>query len=492
MSDAIARLCLSEHAVLVHSDDLNEAQSQAIEEALIAEVAGGPTLFSNHTQSFTLEGCESTWSLKTDYLIGADWLLTGRSYVQVIPKVDRALAEQYIAKLDNDASEVTGGAPIGEASSRNNVHFSDDSKRPAPQVHYLKMLMTIASDSVFDGYMEGLFHIDYTAPPLPLPSDEDYLTPLLVVRFIQVLRRLVSKGLRKTYHPVTTNLTNRVKGKVLVSRQIRENVLKTRPFAVFCRYDSFSENTLENQFLKRSFRFARRYLETHEKLFGDMAQDLRCEMRQIASAFERVDELSDVTLLKHTSHHPFYGEYQEAVRVGKLLLKRFGYAFNAIETDDLVSTPPFWINMPALFEMYVCAMMRAHNPEAVDAIHYQFSLNGNQIDILLGSDSHRIVIDTKYKMRYQNSHIHQDIRQVAGYARLKKVRQKLGLPDEAEEAVDCLIIYPDVDNGIEDFTIETMWRAKRSVVPYHKVWKLGVKVPVRTSAAEPSTFSSRL
>jgi 5-methylcytosine-specific restriction enzyme subunit McrC len=486
VSSPVTRLCLSEHDLLTSGDALSEAERLVIEEALAAGIHEGPRLFSNQTAPFVLTRTENGCSVQIDYLIGADWLVPGRAYVHVIPKVDRALARRYAETVDREPLdepdvETTGDFQRGRASDGR-----DNRTEPGEQVHYLRMLMTIARDSVFDDYFENnLFYINNAAPPLPLPSDGDQLTPLLVVRFIQVLRRLVSKGLRKSYYSVTRNLTNRVKGKVLVSQHIKENVLKSRLTSVLCRYDAFGENTLENQFLKQCLRFARRYIETHGKLFGEMLGDLRHVMRLVSPAFERVDELRDVTLLKHTTHHPFYGEYKEAIRVGKLLLQRFGYAVNAIDSGERVMTPPFWINMPALFEMYVCAMMRAHNPELLRAIHYQFPAPGNRLDILVGCDRCKAVIDTKYKLvppdRRTYRDFHQDVRQVAGYARLKKVRRELGIPDGADDTVDCLIVYPDVEKGIDDFSVDAIWKEKREVAPYHRVWLLGVKIPLRTS-----------
>jgi len=481
VSSPVVRLCLSEHDLLTNADYLSDVERLVIKEALAAGIQEGPRLFSNKTAPFLLERTEKGCSVKIDYLIGADWLVPGRSYVQVIPKVDRALARRYAESVDREPLDESDVEPTGDSQPARVSDGLDNRTQSGEQVHYLRMLMTIARDSVFDDYLEkNLFFIKHSAPPLPLPSDEDQLTPLLVVRFVQVLRRLVNKGLRKSYYSVTNNLTNRVKGKVLVSRHIKENVLKSRLTSVLCRYDDFGENTLENQFLKECLRFAWRYIEAHGKLLGEMLGDLRHVMRQVSPAFERVDELRDVSLLKHTTHHPFYGEYKEAIRVGKLLLQRFGYAVNAIDSGELVMTPPFWINMPALFEMYVCAMMRAHNPELLRAIHYQFSTHGNQLDILLGCNTRKAVIDTKYKLAYQRSHHHQDIRQVAGYARLRKVRRELGIRDSADDTVDCLIMYPDVENGIDDFSVETVWKEKREVAPYHRVWKLGVKVPLRT------------
>lgn len=456
-----------------------DGEELSLFEELLADPSwAAPTLFKNKQSAFSLkkldgERCE----LQADYFVGADWLIEGQSYLQVVPKIDRAASKEFERGVQEDESPSESARP--EPGSRlNSDYIQIGGVGSVGQVHYLRMLMTIAQDSYFDKHLRELFYINYGAKPLPLKAEDDYLTPLLIVRFVQVLKRIVSKGLRKSYYSVQRNVSNRVKGKVLVSGHIKQNVFKSRLNTVLCQYDYFGENTLENQFIKKVLRFARRYLDTHGVLFGDTLGALNHTVRSVAPAFDLVDELEDEAQLKHTWHHPFYGEYKEAIRVGRLLLKRFSYSVNAIDEGEVVLTPPYWINMPILFEMYVCAVMRAHNPECLREISYQFSAYGNKVDILVGAGAHPIVIDTKYKLTYRSSQHHADIRQVAGYARLKSVRRKVGIADSADDTIDCLIIYPDVEDGIEDLSLSSIWQAKQAIAPYHRVWKLPVKIPV--------------
>ena len=67
------------------------------------------------------------------------------------------------------------------------------------------------------------------------------------------------------------------------------------------------------------------------------------------------------------------------------------------------------------------------------------------------SQTEKMVIDTKYKKIYQNNdqrndrYNSDDIRQIAGYARDKKILQCLDYSEDEMQnvVVDCLIIYPD-------------------------------------------------
>ena len=68
------------------------------------------------------------------------------------------------------------------------------------------------------------------------------------------------------------------------------------------------------------------------------------------------------------------------------------------------------------------------------------------------------------------------MRQVSGYARLKKVYTTLGIKYPAE--IKCLIIYPDVDDGVSSLDNVDFTCKDNEVKAYHGVYKLGVKIPV--------------
>ncbi len=81
-----------------------------------------------------------------------------------------------------------------------------------------------------------------------------------------------------------------------------------------------------------------------------------------------------------------------------------------------------------------------------------------------------MIIDAQYKMHYRSSHIHQDIRQVAGYARLNKVYKELKKPEDSTEMIDCLIIYPEVGDLPNTYQLEMGNR--KTIEAYKKVFKV--------------------
>lgn len=136
--------------------------------------------------------------------------------------------------------------------------------------------------------------------------------------------------------------------------------------------------------------------------------------------------------------------------------------------------------MPKMFELFVYAKFLEDNP-SVNSTHfnYQFATHGNSLDFLICTGNTKIVVDTKYKLKYNYSQIHKDIRQVAGYARLNKVRNKLGYNNTNEE-VPCLIIYPKPTcdkNEEDDLSVDSLISKEGEINTYHKVYKLGIKLP---------------
>jgi len=421
--------------------------------------------FNDSSHCFIYERTELGFSLKADYCIGLDWLGNTGRYLYVEPKLNTRTSKLFDVFTDSEE----------EILKDDSENIPSDIK----ELDYLKMLLQVTNVPESNDELKGLVQIDWVAKPIEVKQKEDKLTPFLVVQYLQLVKAIVRKGLKKNYYKVQENLNNRVKGKILVGQHIKQNIFKNRFTNTFCEYQQFGEDHAENRFLKKVLQFASSYIENHEKLFGDKFIELQHTINYCRPAFELISNQVNDYELKHIKHNPFYKDYANAIDLGKKILKRFAYNITQT-TKDKVATPPFWIDMPRLFELYVYSKMIEANPSDRRAIHYQFSTHGNFLDILVSKPDFQMVIDAKYKLHYQNGHLHQDIRQVAGYARLNKVREKLKVTDDRN--IDCLIIYPDMEKGIMDFSLENIINQKNKeenkIKAYHKVYKLGVMLPL--------------
>lgn len=428
---------------------------------------------------FSCKISEKEITLNSDYFVGLDWLTRDR-FIHIEPKLNfvvstsfENMSSQTNEEISEDEIEKLNEAAEKEISKA--AENIDDKNDLIKEVNVIAMLMKIMSNSEVAKETDKLLLIDWEASEIEIEQKQDLLTPFLVVKFLNLLQDIVRKGLKKSYYKVQENLHNRVKGKILVGQQIKQNVFKNRFTNTICEYQVFGEDSVENRFLKKVFLFCTQYVENNEHYFKNK-NDISWLVNYIRPAFEQISDEVNLQDIEHLKYNPFFKEYKEAVKIGQQILKRFSYNITKT-TAEKISTPPFWIDMPKMFELYVYARFLEDNSNLNHKnFNYQFATHGNSLDFLICAGDKKIVVDTKYKLKYNYSQIHDDIRQIAGYARLNKVKDKL--PHMSNE-IPCVIIYPKpIENNDDDrgsLQIENLM--KEGITAYHQVFKLGISLP---------------
>ncbi|MGV8963354.1 MAG: 5-methylcytosine restriction system specificity protein McrC [Candidatus Saccharimonadaceae bacterium] len=415
---------------------------------------------------FQLNIAEKSVYLKADYYIGLDWLIDGR-YVSVRPKLNKGVIELFVKKIEEKVIESDDDT---EAEFKSIIE-----KDNYNELDYLKLLMdAFAHPEVAKG-ISNLIFIDWDAKEIEINQKDDALTPFLVVQFLNLMKQIVRKGLKKSYYKAQENLSNRIKGKILVGANIKQNVLKNRLTKTYCEYQEFGIDYQENRFLKKVLYYCSNYVHQNSGLFAGNHINLQQLINYCKPAFDLVGEETEIAALKNIKHNPFFKEYKESIKIGQYILKRFAYNISNTAKSQKIKTPPFWIDMPKLFELYVYH----HLLKAFDSkeIEFQFSTYGNSLDFLITKSGHEMVIDAKYKMHYRSSHIHEDIRQVAGYARLDKVYEALKQTKNSKDIIDCLIIYPNNKKLTDDYQFKCVLDESAEIKAYNKVYKLGIPMP---------------
>lgn len=416
---------------------------------------------------------ENKLTLTSAYFVGVDWLTEDR-YIHVEPKLNCSVIESFeIAAGLEDEEQINKI----DTEAKTQVKINEPSKEK--EVDVIGMLIEIMSHAEISQYSDKLLIIDWEVNEVPVTQKQDLLTPFLIVKFLSILQKITRKGLKKAYYKVQENLRNKVKGKILIGQQIKQNTFKNRFTNTVCEYQVFGDDSLENRFLKKVFLFCINYVENQKYYFKEK-NNIDWLINYIRPSFEKISSEIDIEEIKNYKHNPFFKEYKEAIIIGKQILKRFSY--NITKTrEEKSSTPPFWIDMPKMFELYVFAKLLKDNPELnVESFNYQFSTYGNALDFLICSVDKKIVVDAKYKLHYNYSQVHNDIRQVSGYARLKKVREKLGFNYEDEKEIPCLIIYPKPagsKNG-NKLKIDNLINENNKIDAYHKIYKIGIDLPL--------------
>lgn len=380
--------------------------------------------------------------LQAGYYVGVLWLVKNHKFVYIEPKMNK--------------KQIAEGSPAQEEWA---------------EIDYLKMLLSITVLDPKD--TRDLIKIYWDEPPITIEQQKDTLTPFLMVQFLLLLKRIVRKGLKKSYYTVEENLNNRIKGKIQLAKHLKKNIFKNKLTAHVCRYQEFGMDNLENRFLKKVLQFIISFKNTHANYFAGNDKSIRELITYCSPYFELISEEIDVENLKKLTPNTFFKEYEEAIRIGQHILKRFSY--NITETtQQKVTIPPFWIDMPKLFELYVYKKLQEQFGGRGEVL-YHFIADYTELDFLLNTPEYKMVIDAKYKPIYEDSRVIDDIRQVSGYARLTEVYKKLGL-ENSNELIDCLIIYPSLEENKE-----LNFKKLDTIKSYAKIYKQSISIPLITN-----------
>lgn len=384
---------------------------------------------------------------------------------------------------DADISKIWafGLQPGGFLSYYIGLDWIDDGKlalRVKPKVDsldYQRMFAECLRSRASAPYLGAAYDVRIESPFISCPDDAFDITPLVVLHYLTILRDLLSKPLRKDYLAREENLKAKLKGKVMLSAHLVKNVFAQRPDRIMCRYQEFSTDCPENRLLHSAYRTGLGYLRSWngKKAFVSaraMAYD------DLESFFDGIGYFLGAAGRMPLRNHPLYREYGEALRLAKLILRIQGYRDLAATSREKLM-PPYIIDMSKLFELYALSLLRG---ELGRSIQFQGSGRYGAVDFI--DTERRIVIDAKYKKKYDEGYVIEDIRQVAGYARDVGILGKLGLRsgEKRDGIVNCLIVYPDTE--APDFSKQYYEQGAKDIKQFHRIRKLGIRLPLKDSA----------
>ncbi|GHT77767.1 hypothetical protein FACS189464_0010 [Bacteroidia bacterium] len=362
------------------------------------------------------------------------------------------------------------------------IYVQPKQNKTETEINYLKMLFEALKEPQNFDHLEDLCEIDFQKPAITIEHQQDLLSPFLIIQFLQILKKIVQKGLKKSYYSVTHNLESRVKGKILVNQTVKNDILKNKLTKTVCRYDEFGFDCDENKILKKAFLFSQRMLaDFHIENEGTPIQQI---VNYISPAFAIISDDIQIDKVKGFKPNPLYKEYAQALKLAILILKRFSYNISNT-SHQTVNTPPFWIDMSKLFELYVFKKLKERFPMNRE-VQYHVKAHYRELDFLIKSKDKKyiMVVDTKYKPRYQNHNISiDDMRQVCGYARLEKVYDELNLnDDERNKIIDCLIVYSH-QKPEKDLLNDDLKSDDTKEKGYVNFYKIGIALPEISSTS---------
>lgn len=240
----------------------------------------------------------------------------------------------------------------------------------------------------------------------------------------------------------------------------------------YCRYQEYTEDIPVNRLLKRALVFANKMLQEFMSCHESYAA-IQCKLNRVMTAFDGVSDEVEVPQVHRMPQNALYRHYTDAVKVARMILRRYDYSLSNI-SKEYCETPPFWIDMSRLYEMYVLGRLREQYRNQI-----LFQVHGSEESMVdYVHTGEKLIIDAKYKPQYASSSIElSDIREISGYARDWKILRAGGM-DEDQSEVRCVIVYPAVENNskVNDMN-KSLWERADDIRAFRNFKKIGIEVP---------------
>jgi len=374
--------------------------------------------------------------LKSSYFIGYAWLESRKSYINITPK-----------KTKND-------------------RVAD----------FVKMFSYCINDSYVATHLDDTYKIFTQQPKIEIDKNNDIITPFIIINFINILHKITKQGLKKGYIRETKNLSSKIKGRIFINQTIKSNHFKSKLEKTVCDYQKHTINCLENQILKTALIQSLKYLAfiNNEQLIS--------KMKNILHSFKLVDTkevfAKDFTKIKLSS---FFFDYKEALNLAKLIFNQLGYSLQTKRQEEKIKIPPFYINMPELFERYVEIQLRKTYSANVIPGYSNTSRDKNSYlwglrpDFII--ESQNIIVDAKYKYWFVNpvsDNLKDDLQQLSLYGRIENLKNNIGTEKNNEPLI--LFVYPNTEkNNEKEIKIEN----SELIKGFTNIYKMGIEIPYK-------------
>jgi 5-methylcytosine-specific restriction endonuclease McrBC regulatory subunit McrC len=260
------------------------------------------------------------------------------------------------------------------------------------------------------------------------------LTLLEVTAFLAMTARFIQRHLRQGFIRVRENLVGRVRGRILIANQIRENLVRARSDKMVCEFQRFNLDTLENRLLKAALEVSARYVSGTPGVVPELQRWVHVIRSALATVPDYQPYPRDWSRIRNKG---LMAAYATPLALARLVLTRLHLrpTDNAVETGR---TLPFFLDANRLFEGWVGVCL--NQPDVCVSVQGQsqnrkFQLEGNSYyfrpDFVVKvkeakQPQRKLVVDAKYKLEKLES---SDLYQVIGYTRL--------LAQPAAQGGDC-------------------------------------------------------
>jgi 5-methylcytosine-specific restriction endonuclease McrBC regulatory subunit McrC len=297
----------------------------------------------------------------------------------------------------------------------------------------------IEDNEIFKFYLneQPIFLKDNTA------KDSSVLTSMI---FLTMLNTLCKKPLMGKMITHENNMVGKVRGKIMFTKHIRQNVAKGREDRVFCKYLRYSEDILENQLLKAALKKAKSYLASYFKQVNS-SKGYSEMLRYTNKTFSNVTDMSlKAKDCNNAKVSGCYAYYKPVLNLAKMVLSEITLEASG-KTNTTSYVVPYSVSMEKLFEFYIRAFMKkcgvlsykSKEPTGIQLGKYDekkkvLNLNGEaradyiagvvKPDIILKDivSGDTVVFDVKYKKLTNKKNARSDRLQILAYALMYSCR----------------------------------------------------------------------
>jgi 5-methylcytosine-specific restriction enzyme subunit McrC len=296
------------------------------------------------------------------------------------------------------------------------------------------------------------------------------------MQYLNILDKLVGKGLKRDYITIEENLHSKIRGKLRPIANWRKNELKKKEDYFYCQYQVFSANIPVNQLLKKALDISLLLLGNVRSRSNNMTGLAFLSSKlKLVEAFKNIDSNARLESVRSYKFDKLNMYYSEAIRLAKCIIRHQDNSLNDGSGNKKV--PLFWIDMSRLYEVYVLGLLQTHYPNQI-----LFQVKGSydtQCDYLHIGEG--IVLDAKYKLWYssyrgrhsQKNAMIADIREISAYARDE---QLLSYMNKDISTPICVIIHPDKETTKLEAVLSDSVKNNK-VEGYRDFYRLGIDLP---------------
>jgi len=190
-------------------------------------------------------------------------------------------------------------------------------------------------------------------------SEENSIITVTV--FLSMLKSLCKKPFMGRMLKKEMNLTGKVKGKIVVGKNVRCNTMRGRNDRFYCCYLRYTDNILENQILKAALKKAKRFIAHYfGGVYAENNNHYASMIAYCSNALRHIDDIrcagAQCRKLKFTG---CYAYYKPVIAMAEMVLDDI-----SIESSGQVCTSgymiPYAVSMEKLFEVYVRACLKRY------------------------------------------------------------------------------------------------------------------------------------